>query len=82
MEVRNRVFLELSLASVSGIIFLATLLWPAWIEFVFHIDPDAGRGDLERAIVIITAATTVTCSLIARLEWRKRRLATGEADDV
>ena len=54
---------------------LATLLWKDWIEIVFDIDPDAGSGALEWAIVAVTLVSTVLFLVLARSEWRRARVA-------
>ena len=75
-EMRRRFWVELSVATVSAIVLLATLLWREWIELVFGIDPDHGSGSLEWALVAVTAVVAVGCATLAPLEWR--RTATDE----
>jgi hypothetical protein len=35
---------------------VATLVWNDWIELLFKVDPDAGDGSLEKAIVAVLVA--------------------------
>jgi hypothetical protein len=58
--------------SVCGwILLVATLVWPRWIELVFHANPDRGSGALEWAIVVISLAVSLSMAFLARLEWRR-----------
>ena len=34
-----------TLAIVSAVLFVVTLVWHEWIEIIFKVDPDRGRGD-------------------------------------
>ncbi|GGS83453.1 MULTISPECIES: ABC transporter permease [Streptomyces] len=69
--VRMRFWAETGLGGLSGLLFLATLLRPDWIELVFGVDPDAGSGAVEWLVVAVTALVTALCVLGARLEWRR-----------
>ncbi len=44
-------WLETSMATITGILFLITLVWRTWIELVFGVDPDKSNGSLEWLIV-------------------------------
>ena len=70
-DISVRFWVESGLAVLSVILLLATLLWKDWIEIVFDVDPDAGSGALEWAIVIVAAVLTVVFSALARSEWRR-----------
>jgi hypothetical protein len=70
-HLRKRFWLELGAAAVSALALLATLLWREWIELVFHVDPDHGRGSLEWVIVGVTAVVAVGCASLAPFEWRR-----------
>ncbi|MFF5012839.1 ABC transporter permease [Streptomyces sp. NPDC001165] len=76
---RARFWLEVALGSLSGVLFLVTLLWPDWIELVFGADPDAGSGAVEWLIVAATALVTVLCILGARFEWRRTHPAAAHS---
>ena len=34
-----------TLAIVSAVLFVVTLVWHEWIEIIFKVAPDRGRGD-------------------------------------
>jgi hypothetical protein len=68
---RVRFWIELALASVTGLLALLTVVWPDWIEGVLGVDPDHGNGAAEWAVVVVCLALAVACSLAARLEWRR-----------
>jgi hypothetical protein len=72
---RRRFWLEAALASISGLLAVATIVWPDWVELVFRIGPDEGSGSFEVAITLIAVATTVLLVLSAGREWRRRRIA-------
>ena len=61
-----RLFLEASLASVPAIILVVTWLCPSWIELIFHLAPDPGRGELEYIIVTLVFVVTVLCLRLSR----------------
>ncbi|CUW32574.1 MULTISPECIES: hypothetical protein [Streptomyces] len=77
--VRTRFWAEVALGTLSGLLFLATLIRPTWIELVFGVDPDAGSGAAEWLIVAITALVTAVCALGARLEWRRTHPAAAHS---
>jgi hypothetical protein len=72
---RRRFWVEAGLATASAILFLATLVVPAWIEAVFRVDPDGGSGSLEWLIAAAFAAATVVLALGARHELRRPAVA-------
>jgi hypothetical protein len=72
-QVQIRMWLELILGSITGILFAITLLARDWIEVVFGLDPDGGSGSLEWLIVGGLLAATITLFMLARMEWRKSR---------
>lgn len=77
MTRRTRVWIEATLAALSGIFFLLTVLWEDWIEIVFGIDPDNGDGSAEWKIAIGAAVLTVVFVVLARIEWRHLKAATA-----
>ncbi|MEA2685800.1 MAG: hypothetical protein QOE93_995 [Actinomycetota bacterium] len=74
-HVRPRFWIESSLALLTGILAVITLISREWIEVVFHVDPDQGSGLLEWSIVAVAAAATLVFALLARVEWRRADLA-------
>ena len=46
---RRRFWLEISMAIVTCMLFVITLVQRAWIEVVFRVDPDNRSGALECA---------------------------------
>jgi hypothetical protein len=68
---RRRYWIEAGLGTLSGILFVLTLIVPDWIEAAFGIDPDQHSGSLEWVIVAVLAVTTVLSCLLARREWRR-----------
>lgn len=74
-HLRPRFWAETALGTLTGVLFVLTLLWPDWIETVFHVDPDNQSGSLEWLIVGVLGATTLIFFVLARTEWR--RAATG-----
>jgi len=75
---RIRFWLEIALATITGLLSVITLFWNDWIELVFRVDPDSGNGTLEQLIVGILFAVTVVLFAMARIEWHHIRLAHAE----
>jgi hypothetical protein len=61
----------LTLAIACTALFVVTLVSRDWIEEVFGVEPDAGSGALEWAIVAGLAILTIALGLGARHEWRR-----------
>jgi hypothetical protein len=80
LHVRRRFWLELATATLSGALLLLTLLWRDWIERVFGVDPDQHSGSLEWIIVAAALMVTVSCSVVARSEWRRRFSTTADGE--
>ncbi len=74
-QVRWFFWLEMSLASITGILFVITLIWRDWAEIIFNIDPDQGNGSFEWMIVGGLLLVTLVLFSLAGYEWRKARLA-------
>jgi hypothetical protein len=64
-----RFWLEVASSSVSALLAGLTLMWPSWIEFIFHVDPDRGSGLLEWFIVVISLMVSLCVAALARREW-------------
>ena len=74
---RGRFWLETSLAIVTGILFVVTLVWHNWAEIIFNIDPDQGSGLFEWIVVGVLLVVTIVLIVLARFEWRKAQAAIG-----
>ncbi len=72
---RRRFWLETSLAIVTSMLFVITLVQRAWIEIVFNVDPDSRSGTLEWLIVGALLVVTITLFTLASSEWRRTRAA-------
>jgi hypothetical protein len=72
---RWRFWLETTLAIVTSILFVITLVRNDWIEIVFGIDPDKNNGTIEWLTVGVFIVLTITLFMLARYEWRRARAA-------
>jgi hypothetical protein len=79
-HLRPRFWAETALGTLTGFLFVLTLLWRDWIEAVFRVDPDHHNGSLEWLIVGVLGATTVSFFLLARTEWRRAATPPVQAD--
>jgi len=73
---RFRFWLEIGMATFTGILFAITLVWPDWIEMVFHFSLDEGDGSFERLIVGFFLVATIILSLLGHYEWKIAHTAT------
>jgi len=64
-------WIEALLALGNAILVAMTIVWKEWIEIVFNVDPDAGSGAVEWAIVGVTLLLTVVFIVLAKSEWRR-----------
>lgn len=67
----RRFWLEGGLSLVTGLLALATLAWPDWVELVLGAEPDARDGSSERLLFLTLAAVTVALLAASRVEWRR-----------
>jgi len=67
-------WVETSLAILTGILFVITLVWRDWIEIIFNVDPDNRSGGLELLIVGILLVITLALFALASFEWRRARV--------
>ena len=74
-QVRWSFWLEMSLASITGVLFVITLVWRDWAEVIFHIDPDQGNGSFEWLIVGGLLVVTLGLFALAGYEWRRASVA-------
>ena len=70
-QLRPLFWIEAVLALVNAALLVITVLWKDWIEIVFDVDPDAGSGAVEWAIVAVTLVLTIAFLALARSEWRR-----------
>ncbi len=68
-----RFLVEVALGTAAALMFIVTLVWNDWIEMAFRVEPDAGDGNLERAICILLIAIALGSAWFARTEWRRMR---------
>lgn len=68
---RLRLAIAATLALLSAVACIATLIEPQWFELLFDESPDGGDGSLETWFAVgLSAATCIAFSLVARREWR------------
>jgi hypothetical protein len=70
---RIKFWLEVVLGLISLGLTLLTLIYRAWIEGLTGLDPDAGSGALEWAIVAALLSATITFAALARHDWHVAR---------
>jgi hypothetical protein len=70
-----RFWVKTTLAAVSAALFALTLAWQDWIEVVLRVEPDQGSGWLELLILAVMLGLTLTLSISARGDWRRRPLS-------
>jgi hypothetical protein len=70
-QLRFRFWLELVIGLANLVLLAITILWKDWIEIVFNVDPDAGSGAVEWAIVAVTLLLSLAFLMLARGEWRR-----------
>ena len=72
---RGRFWLETSIAIVTSILFVITLVRNDWIEIVFGVDSDNRSGALEWLFVGALLAATIMLFTLASHEWRRAHAA-------
>jgi hypothetical protein len=73
--VRSLLWVETTLAGLSAVLLVATVIRPEWIELVFGVEPDGGDGSLEWFLAPGLLLVTITCSVLARATWRRTHTA-------
>ena len=71
---RTRFWVAVSLAALTGLLGLLTLVWPDWIE-AFGIDPDHHDGTVEALLVIGLFVLSGAFAVSARIAWRRTATA-------
>lgn len=67
-------WLELTLASITAVLAVLTLVWHDWIEAVFGVDPDHHKGSFEWELVVVCCVVSLAAAYLARREWRSAAL--------
>ena len=70
-DLSPRFWIEIGLASISGLLAVITPVFPDWIEFVSGWDPDQHDGSVERLIVVGLFLVTAAILALAAIEWRR-----------
>jgi hypothetical protein len=70
-QLRPLFWIEALLALGNAVLLAMTVVWKDWIEVVFNVDPDAGSGAVEWAVVGVTLLLTIAFLTMARSEWRR-----------
>jgi hypothetical protein len=65
--------IETALAVVAGVLALATLVWPTWLETLFGVEPDGGSGVAEWWLVVALALVALVAGLLARRDFAAAR---------
>jgi tetrahydromethanopterin S-methyltransferase subunit E len=81
-EMRFRFWLEISMATITGLLFVVTLIWRNWIEIVFNVSLDNGTGSFEWLVVGVLFVATIALSILARNEWRRAQTTISTPESV
>ena len=73
-RLRKRFWVESGSAIATAALAVLTLFWHDWIE-VTGWDPDRHSGLLEWLVVAALAALSVSSTVLAHREWRRRVVA-------
>jgi MYXO-CTERM domain-containing protein len=69
---------EMILSAIFAVLAVVTAIWPAWIESATRLEPDAGSGHTEWAIVGFFAILALAAALLARRQHRIASIARSE----
>jgi hypothetical protein len=73
-QLQKRFWTEAAVGILSTALLVATLIWPDWLELVFHVDPDGGNGIAELAFVLLFALVALAAFAFARVHWCRAHL--------
>ena len=74
-RVRVQFWIETILGTLTGVLFLVTMLWRDWIEDTVGWDPDQHSGAVEWLIVGGLLVITLALFAAARAEWQRAPVA-------
>ena len=63
--------IEVSLAAVTGLLGVMTLIWRDWVEALTGWSPDRHSGSFEWGLVAVLLITSVSCAAVARRTHRR-----------
>ena len=72
---RFRFWIATTLAALTGILSMVTMIWPQWLESIVGVSPDGGDGSLEWLLVLLLLIVTIAFFFMAYHEWRATRSA-------
>lgn len=72
-----RVWVEASLAVLTGLLGILTVLWRDWIEGLTGWNPDHHSGAIEIGLITALLAVSVTCGAAARRTYRRLAALSG-----
>lgn len=72
---RFQFWIKTTMATLTGILSIFTMIEPKWIETIFEVSPDGGDGSLEWLIVLLLLFVTIVFFFMAYQEWRLTRSA-------
>ena len=70
-NIRRRFWVDIGLASITGLLLLITPIFPDWLELAAGWDLDRHDGSLERVIVCGLVVATILLFALAAMEWRR-----------
>lgn len=66
----RRWHVEIGLSGLFLLLTALTAVAPDWIELVFRVEPDAGSGSLEWALVAVFGLASVLTALLGRRSYK------------
>ena len=63
--------IEVSLAAVTGLLGVLTLIWRDWVEALTGWSPDRHSGSVEFGLVAMLVIMSVSCAVAARMTHRR-----------